>query len=455
MKFRLFALLALVIGMAVPSANGFALRGPNEAYQTRALGYDTGLDAPQLIGEEYRWNIPIVTYGFDSSFINYFGTNGIRAIDAAFKALNDLPATSLITDQVLTNIFPLSSQAVNPTASALSILDVRSLMMTYMISHLGLSDPERFVYCLRHRYVTGNPSITNYIVIQRNYDPITRTPSDVVNGQRFGYAFVEGPGFADADETILGGGLNFASSVASWLTLNYGGSFEGLTRDDAGGMRYLYATNNFNVEGLLPGVGVVSSSAASQGSSWLPIGSTNLGTVITGGAVGNAIRGGIDKVTFVRVDFDSLLGIGFSGVTNSWVETFYANSVVGSQTLGRPILRPDFIFSAVDLGIVNNSVVATGYDTGNFINNDGINGLTGQNGPGLLSTSFQLRIDLTTQFPYYEDTFDSIAGPLTGLYSGVWGFFDSTTIYQVFPDFLNLQLSDLERMIIEARPEIE
>ena len=186
MNFRLLAFLTFALLLASPRAHGFALNGPPDAsYQVAALNYDGSL-APQVLGEEYRWNVPILTYGFDSAFINYFGTNGIRAIEAAFRQMNDLPAVSLITDQVLTNTFPLNSQGNNPAAAALFMTDIRSRMLTILVEFMGLSDAERFTWCLRNRWVDAIPS-TNYVVIQRNYDPITRTPTDTVNGQKFGY----------------------------------------------------------------------------------------------------------------------------------------------------------------------------------------------------------------------------------------------------------------------------
>ena len=32
------------------------------------------------LGEEYRWNSPIVTYTYDESFLSYFGSNGVVAV---------------------------------------------------------------------------------------------------------------------------------------------------------------------------------------------------------------------------------------------------------------------------------------------------------------------------------------------------------------------------------------
>ena len=44
-------------------------------------GDDIG--GPMNLGEEYRWNVPIITYGFDEAFLNFFGTNGVLEVEKA------------------------------------------------------------------------------------------------------------------------------------------------------------------------------------------------------------------------------------------------------------------------------------------------------------------------------------------------------------------------------------
>jgi len=61
----------------------------------QAIGYNTfnsDIGAPMNLGEEYRWNIRTVTYGFDESFLNYFGQKGVDAVNQAFAIFNGLPA---------------------------------------------------------------------------------------------------------------------------------------------------------------------------------------------------------------------------------------------------------------------------------------------------------------------------------------------------------------------------
>jgi carbohydrate-binding DOMON domain-containing protein len=56
---------------------------------------------PMNIGEGYRWNIPTLTYGFSRSFIDYFGSNGVAAIESAITILNSLPPASSLDPQAI------------------------------------------------------------------------------------------------------------------------------------------------------------------------------------------------------------------------------------------------------------------------------------------------------------------------------------------------------------------
>src|SRR6266702_362658 len=73
------------------SAFGFALMGPfNEAWQVPVIGYNLPGDigGPKNIGEEYRWNTPTNYYAFEASFLDYFGSNGVRAVEQAIGIIN-------------------------------------------------------------------------------------------------------------------------------------------------------------------------------------------------------------------------------------------------------------------------------------------------------------------------------------------------------------------------------
>ena len=94
------------------SGFAFSLLGPYADWMDVQKGYQLAGDigGPMNIGEGYRWNLPVVTYGFDRSFLDYFGSNGVAAVEGAIGILNALPPASSV---VLTN-YPLATWSFNP-----------------------------------------------------------------------------------------------------------------------------------------------------------------------------------------------------------------------------------------------------------------------------------------------------------------------------------------------------
>src|SRR6267142_4823428 len=130
----------MILGASARSAFGFALDGPVVAYQTVPLGYGrieetpspfggwTVFDAfvdwtytPHNIGEGYRWNIPILYYTYDASFLDYFGSNGVHAVDSAIGIMNALPRAS----EMDINDFPPDEARINYTAAAFHLYDLK------------------------------------------------------------------------------------------------------------------------------------------------------------------------------------------------------------------------------------------------------------------------------------------------------------------------------------------
>lgn len=259
-------LVVLVAAAACRSAQAFSLLGELEAWQTQGLGYnlpnDTDIGGPKNIREEYRWNLPLITYGFDNSFIEYFGTNGIAAVDAAFDILNSLPAFSSIDTNL--SEYPLSvpglpattfrdARRKNDTAAALRLLDLKSTTLSVVLEELGLAEPERFTWTLADRKTdAGPPPTTNYFVIQRNFDPVTWTPTAYVNGNRYTYQIAEfqAPDYADAIEIPIDPQHSYNSVAGGYRSGNMlmGVFYDYITRDDIGGLRYIYTRDNVNWE---------------------------------------------------------------------------------------------------------------------------------------------------------------------------------------------------------------
>jgi hypothetical protein len=251
--FKSLGWLAAVL-MTAQVAPGFSLLGPianaGDAYQTDTLSYNLPGDigAPKNLGEEYRLNTPQNYYACDSTFLDYFGSNGLWAVDQAFAAFNSLSNVSSYSADL--SEFPLDSQRLNYTAQALRLLDLKSTVMSYIIEHMGLAESDRWTWALRARISTPVQCLFEYHVIQRNFDPITWEPTRYVNGARYTYYITDGCPVvqqADAVEVLVDPLTSQYSAVASW-GLGEGGFYSTLTRDDMGGLRYLYRANNMNVE---------------------------------------------------------------------------------------------------------------------------------------------------------------------------------------------------------------
>src|SRR5678810_1115085 len=111
MPLKLFRLTLALASMFTLQAGAFSLIGPYQDLMTFDIGYREPGDigGPMDLNEEYRWNVPIVTYGFDQSFVDFFGKDGMTAVESAIKVLNDLPKASKM---VLTN-FPTDTRRFN------------------------------------------------------------------------------------------------------------------------------------------------------------------------------------------------------------------------------------------------------------------------------------------------------------------------------------------------------
>ena len=48
-------------------------------------GGQDDVGGPMWISNGFRWNVPVVTYGFDQSFLNFFGSNGVAAVEGAIQ----------------------------------------------------------------------------------------------------------------------------------------------------------------------------------------------------------------------------------------------------------------------------------------------------------------------------------------------------------------------------------
>lgn len=369
--------------------HAFALLGPFEPWmdQTNGFRQPGEIGGPMDIASGYRWNVPVVTYGFDQSFLDYFGSNGVTAVESAIQLLNNLPPAS----QLAPSNFPAVVTGANYVAAADALTDLKSETLFLLLEHLGLAAPDGSAFCLRsYSFVNGNIEGN---VIMRNYDPVTFAASSSVDDTLLSYYLYEyDPGLgcwaaapiqvdpnAEADPAVADGNVG------------RGYFYAGLTRDDIGGLRFLYSTNNVNYETLLPGVAGTGTNATSF--------------------VNGAWRPGVDKVLFVSGSLDPLTGEFFSPVTNQFTDTYITNGVVMHQYLARVISRPDVLFSAADL---SQSVPSFSFysctGTTNWINNAAWNGNPSGAGPGVIQPPVVITFNQAgRQFVSYGSYSDTIA----------------------------------------------
>jgi hypothetical protein len=169
------------------------------------------------------------------------------------------------------------------------------------------------------------------------------------------------------------------------------------------------------------------------------IGGTNLNYVV------QALRPGIEKITFVRGQYDSLLGQFFIPMTNQWNDRFVSNGVPVTQPLQRAVVQPDVLFASEDIGLAADNLtplLVSRTTTANWINNDAINGVGAQGGPGNIAPP--VVITYTTRLPYFLNQNPDFLDENFLLGSGIWGSFDGTTNAPIiFPHFLGWTLDDL------------
>lgn len=479
-------LLLGLLAAGVSQANAFSLLGLFADWQTTELSYQLDGDAggPMNLGDEYRVNTPVLVYGYDPTFLNYFGQDGVVAIEEAIKMINDLPSFSAMSSDL--SEFPLDTRRFNYQALALGVRDLRSWALSYVLEQLGLASAERWVFTLRSRVVIND--IPLYTTVKRNFDPITLQPSSYVNGTLYSYQiqFFANPDRWEAVEfavdpiapsvTSVAGGVLAAAEGTSdtrgvGVLINPGLFYTGLTRDDVGGLRYLYRSSNLNVENVVADGSTTLTGGSTIGGSaspWIPIGgggtqtgggagagggAGGVGGGVGGGAVAPAtnlvdvaLRPGPDKIRMVRANYDSLLG---QFTTNSIIITdqYVTNGATRQQILQRAVTQPDIIFTAADLGVNAAGIPVIIRRTMDLVNNSALNSLSSGTleGPGTVDAG---EISFTKVGPSLRNVRETSEVQAREL-GVVWGKFDgSTNAPVVFPSGLSIQ--QLEEVVSEG-----
>jgi hypothetical protein len=177
-------------------------------------------------------------------------------------------------------------------------------------------------------------------------------------------------------------------------------------------VRYLLSTNNINLETLLPDVHGIGTNATS----WVNL----------------ALRPGVDKVTFVRQQYNSLLHQ-FTPMTNQFLDSYITNGRVARQQVQRVTAQPDFVFSTSEAGACSPLAPAfASSGTTNWWNSATVTG-SGARGPGVIRPPAKITFNKCGTL---KMTIDS-TGAIQDSYSCeiLWGSFDGTTNHIVaFPD---------------------
>ncbi|MGB0587316.1 MAG: hypothetical protein ACPGQC_11245 [Limisphaerales bacterium] len=448
------------------------------------------MGTPKRIDEFYRWNTPNLTYGFDQSFIRFFGEQGIAAVNDAMNVLNDffVPQDGSydgvsgmnLTKQGFGGNF--NSAWVNGSARQENLIDLKSLTLGIMVNYLGLGNPYRYAFTATNAIIpNGALSGAIFSVALKNYDPRTLIETDVINGVQFSYRLIhDQPAGSVADTSTVGNMVmdleeftadtsgNAFSAVSAIPDAFYGNTDivwtdvpsvfgfgvyydgmnamggmyrprHGLTYDDAGGLKYLYSTNTIAMEYnpytlVQPAIftptspsgrlylpptgseafnrsmqvspfpvrngGPLASSFASThplsqfGQTVSSTQNTNILNSITnhmngfgfyGTNVGKmtwAYRGGVDRLQFDMLSYDSLLNMNHMPTNYFWWDTFMTNALIMSQIpstaqnttpgasvslqangaqffrqrLGRDVPAPDFLFTASTMPSTTNGL---------------------------------------------------------------------------------------------------
>jgi len=392
MKFIKTIIASLGLGLLVqlvPSAYGFALLGPFAPWMQASNGvyYPYDIGGPMDIGSGYRWNVPVITYGFDKSFLDYFGSNGVTAVESAIKTLNNLPPAA----QLEPTNYPIITEQWNYAAQVQGINDLKSQTLSLLLEQLGLTHPSSSIYVMKqwtpnfydpYSYPDYSPqdywsswAIPDYIVM-RNFDPESLIASTYINNtlyyaniwtsinRHFVLTYPADPFSTGAYSAVAEGG---------YITyiLGAGGFYTGLTYDDVGGLRYQLSAANVNYEKLLPDV--YNSTLHKRG-------------------VNGAWRPGVEKITFARQKNGGWPD-GFRPFGYRYADAYFTNNVLKQQEVARYTFKPDILFCAADNAESSTDidfpwVIRTG--TTRWLNNAAANGNTNGEGPGVIQPPIKI-----------------------------------------------------------------
>jgi hypothetical protein len=143
-----------------------------------------------------------------------------------------------------------------------------------------------------------------------------------------------------------------------------------------------------------------------------------------------ALREGMEKMNFFRVDYDSLVGQTWPGVTNTYTLTAVISNRPVVQSFYRVITQPDILFSAADLTGGGNSLPAYSLVSRSEPNFNQANRLPDLAGPGTIAPPVNLILNKVG--PYFVVAYPSFLIPTGGVGNTnvsilQWATYDGTT----------------------------
>lgn len=165
-------ILIALSGILAANANAFVLMGPTDpdaGSNEMTLLWGTGpisgpvasanledgrYGTPKDKHRFFRVNTPYLTYGFDRSFVQYFGEEGIDAIDDAMGVINDfftpndksyagMEELDLVKHGFSGNF---ATYWENQTAANQNLIDIKTLTLGLVVNRLGLGNPHRYAF---------------------------------------------------------------------------------------------------------------------------------------------------------------------------------------------------------------------------------------------------------------------------------------------------------------------
>jgi hypothetical protein len=161
---------------------------------------------------------------------------------------------------------------------------------------------------------------------------------------------------------------------------------------------------------------------------------------------------GIEKIRFVRADYDSLFGQRFPPITNNYTMTLVTNSQTVVQNFQRIVTAPDILLTAADTATAGYAVqrTAPAWDEANI--------LAGLAGPGTIDPPITLTFDKVG--PLYNNNWNALAlnplittiGETNQTLLFAWASFDASTNDPVaYPSGTSIQ-NLMNQVLIQVSP---